>query len=459
MAFVIDEGQQQGAQGQAGSAGPMAQQAPMTTSAPGAGPGKGTGTPGGTSVAQQQPFTNLQAYLTANAPQINNQGQQVANQLSTQYGQATGAVDQAAQNVQGQVTSGTTAPDQALVNQAAQNPTQFVTDPNNVAAFQKQLAGGYSGPANMEGTTQYGTAAKAVQDAVTQANQVGTTSGLENYVRGTETNPTQGESMLDTVLLQGNPNAMQTVQNAAQPFAGLNDYLGQATTKTDAQIQKAINDAQTQAQAVQAQFTGAGGVVPAWEQGIQANVTAQQAQAQQQAALDKQVLTSQGIPAGTTPAQMNQIAADFGMSLPDLQAYLTKVSAAEAGYTPPTPGTSSTGSPVHVVPNPTLSPVPGMAPVDLTQFATFQTPQYAINPGNVATSQDYAEQQALTQLLGNSPGFLNPANASQAGTASTDLLKFSTPPEVQAQIDQILRQIALQKAQASPPPSGVLGIS
>jgi hypothetical protein len=285
MAFVSEDNQQQnGTPGPAQN--PLASQAPVaTTSAPGAGPGKGSGTPGGAAQAQTQPFQNLQAYLTANAPQITNQGTQIANQLSSQYGATTGAVDQAAQNVQGQVTAGTTAPNQALVNQAAANPTEFVTDPNNVAAFQKQLAGGYSGPANMEGTDQYGTAAKAVQDAVTQAGQVNTTSGLENYVRGTERNPTQGESLLDTVLLQGNPNAIQTVQNAAKPFTGLNDYLGQATTTTDAAIQKAITDAQNQAQAVQAQFTGAGGVVPAWEKGITDQVAAQQAQAQTQAAL------------------------------------------------------------------------------------------------------------------------------------------------------------------------------
>lgn len=260
MAFVSDPNQQQQGQQPGGTQGnPLAMQAPVSTSsAPGAGPG---GAPGGNATgatasnqAPAQPFTNLQAYLTANAPQIQQQGQTIANNLGSQYGQIQNDIQSGVQGFQGQVQSGYAAPNADLVSQATTNPSQFSQNPSNVQSFQNQLNDSYTGPQNFEGSNYYANLNNEIQQATTNANQVNTPQGLQNYLMGTENNPTAGDTTLDQVLLSGSPQAYQQVQQAASPYANLPTQLSGIVPQQDQAVQDAITAAQQASQNAQTQI-------------------------------------------------------------------------------------------------------------------------------------------------------------------------------------------------------------
>lgn len=257
MAFVSNpEDEQKNQQGQGGQGNPLAMQAPVpTSSAPGAGPGAAPSSAATGAVASNQaspqPFTNLQAYLTANQPQIQQQGQTIANNLTQGYGQVQNDINAGTQGFKDQVSSGYTAPNQDVINQATSNPTDFVKDQNNVTAFKKQLNDTYAGPQNFEGSDYYANLNKEVQKATTDAGQVNTPEGLQNYLMGYETNPTKGDTVLDQVLLQGNPDAYKGVTQAAAPYAGLSDYLSGLIPQQNQTVQDAQTNAAQTAQNAQ----------------------------------------------------------------------------------------------------------------------------------------------------------------------------------------------------------------
>ena len=90
MAFVPDPNQiNQQAQN------PLTGQAPIQSSqAPGAGPGTAKVPTGAASnQAAPQPFTNLQSYLSANAPQVEQIANQISGTLTNQYGQVMNDVN------------------------------------------------------------------------------------------------------------------------------------------------------------------------------------------------------------------------------------------------------------------------------------------------------------------------------------------------------------------------------
>lgn len=382
MAYVAtDPTQQQNQNQQPGAGGqtPTNQAAPMTSAGTGAGPTGGKGAPTGAASNQQaaQPFTNLQSYLSANAPQIQDQANTISNNLTNQYGQVQNDVNAGTTAFNNQVSGGYAAPNAQVVQQAAANPTQFVQDPNNVAAFQSQINDQYTGPANFEGTAGYTGLNNEVNTAAQNASQVNTLPGLQTYLQGTETNPTQGENTLDSVLLNQSPAAIQQVQQAAAPFAQLPGYLSGNVTSADANAANAQTQAQQASQAAQDAFTGTGGVVPTWETALQNNFTNDQNEVNQANA---------------------QIAAGNSAATPLEQAYQTYL--AQGGY--------GFSNPIESLIN--------QAPVAMPTQA------------QAASSSDYAEQAALQQLLGSEfTGPLNSANASQAGQFQTPQVQTSNP--------------------------------
>ena len=257
MAFVpTDETQNQPQQ-------PGTGQAPITTAAaPGAGPQQGksanpNATPG-------QPFQNLSAYLTANQPQINQQAQTIAQGLTNQYGQITNDINNAAADFGTQVQSGYGQPNQDLTNEAAANPSAFISNPSNVAAFNSLYNDTYTGPNSFESTAPYGTVQNEVTNAAQNAALTNTIPGLETYFQSQNPNATKGGNILDAVLLQGSPEAQATIANAAKPYQSLQDYLTGQTTTADQGVQTAQQAAANEAQTLQNQFTGTGGIAPSF---------------------------------------------------------------------------------------------------------------------------------------------------------------------------------------------------
>ena len=376
MAFVPNDPTQDPNK-QAPGANPLAQQAPVaTSSAPGAGPAAPGGAGQPSSQTTGQPFTNLQAYLTANAPQITQQANTISGNLQNQYGgiqnQIQSGVDQFGQQVQ----AGYAAPNQDLVNQAVTNPTQFVQNPQNVSAFQSQLNDVYNGPTAFEQGPSYASLNKAVLQGAENANLVNTPEGLQTYLRNTTSNYTPGESLLDQVLLSGSPQAIQQIQGAAAPFKGLPDYLSGQVSQADQGVTTAQQAAQQASQFANQGLQGA-------ETGLATNVQNELKTAQDAANLYN-----------TDVGQLRGVAGDYVTAI---QNYLAQ--------------------------NPQLS----SQLADLSPWANLQNVN-APTAANAASPYDYAVLSALSQLSGqpfNAP--INAADVAQGGT-------FALPQDLQAAI-------------------------
>lgn len=311
--------------------------------------------------------SKLGDYLSANAPQIQNQATNVTGKLNTQYGQLQQGITDTANQFGQQVQQGYAAPNKEVVNQAISNPTQFTADPNNIKAFQAQYNNAYTGPQNFESTQPYGQIQGQVNNAVQQANLLGTQSGLQSYLTGQQKNPTQASTTLDSLLLRGNPQAQQQIQQAANQFKGLTEQFGQATQGANQSVQaaqKAAEDARNYAQ---------GQVNPYVQNfGNTLNTQAQTAQS----ALDqynKGITTNRG-------------------TLNSLQALLSGYQGASGKTTPDL----------------------------LSQYFAQQPIENNITTATTATPEQYAQSQALAQLLGqNYTPVLNPTQANLAGTANS----------------------------------------
>lgn len=407
MAFVgsTPEEEQKNNQGQPGQ-NPLSQQAPVSTSsAPGAGPGAAPASSASGAVASNQaspqPFTNLQAYLTANAPQIEGMGGQIAGKINEGYGKVQNDITAGTEGFKNQVSGGYAAPNADVVNQATSNPTQFVSDPNNVKAFQAQLNNQYTGPSNFEGSDYYANLNKEVQDAAGKANLVNTPSGMQTYLQGIEQNPTAGDTTLDQVLLYGSPTALNTVKGAASQAAGLPDYLSSVIPGQNQSVQDAIAAANASREAARGKLSETG---TNFASDLQKRVD----EAQKNYSLYNQDV-----------GQLRGTAQDINSQI---QAYLAA-----------NPNLKLDRS------NNYLQPW-----MDLGEATN------APNAGNVAGAGDYATQAALAQLAGDSGLFNGPldqSGASQAGTfglpldLQTAIANKDIPASMQKELEALSGQI------------------
>ena len=426
MAFVIQNPLDQTNQAATAGAGttPASAQAPITTSsAPGAGPSGGSGgkTASVAPTTAGQPFSNLSAYLTANQPQIANQANLTAGELTNQYGQLQQEIGNAANAYTSAVGAQYAPYATDLSGSVAANPAAFVQNPSNVTAFQEQVAAPVATP-TFETISPYTTANADVTNAAGTAANVNTLPGLQTYLtqqaQNTNTPYTTGESVLDATLLNQSPAAIQQVQDAAAPIVALPTALANTVTAQDAAAQAAYQAALQQQQTTTSGLTAdeqalinaigtpesATGVAGTGELGTA------QAAAQAQNAAVLADLASKNL----SPTDL----ATLGIT-PDQWAALQ--SAVTAAGTPQTVQSA----------NGQFGAQSGTANIDLTQWLQQLSPQAQITAANVATPSQYANAAALAELAGTggwSTNPLNPANAAEAGTAPTNLNTFGYAP-------------------------------
>lgn len=217
----------------------------------GAAPSVGTPTQFGSSASR------LSDYLKANQDQVQNMANQISGNLGTQFGNVKGSIDQAGQDFGNQVSSGYTPYNPDTISQVSSNTVDFAAKPENVKAFQSQLNDQYTGPTNFESSSPYAGVQENITNAVQQAGQLGSYPGLSTYLQNNvETNATPGQNTLDTVLLQGNQPAYQSIQEAAKPFGTLPDYLSSVGKTQNANVQAAQQAAPAAQAAAQAALTG-----------------------------------------------------------------------------------------------------------------------------------------------------------------------------------------------------------
>jgi hypothetical protein len=387
MAFLPDQQQDQTQQSQTQNQIPAVPQIPTLqgASGPSAGQGSGTGatnTAASPGAAPTSPWQNISAYLQANAGQAGNVANTIAGNLQSQYNTANQGIQQANQNFGQQIESARVPLNQQVAQQAATNPGQFAKDPNNVAAFQQMFNAQYSGPQDFSHSQDYSNLQGQVQKAQGQAALVNQgTPGLMTLLQEAESqggrNPTQGITALDSLLLQEDPNNFATLSSAAQPFAGLTNYLGQTQQGLDTAAQNAAKEAAATKSQIQNQFIGPGGVAPTM-----------------QAALNKQLQTA------------SQQAKGYNTQISDIIGKLNSgqaLSPQESALVDPA-GTLQSLNPFGtsggVFQNMLAEGFPGVAPGMLAQF--YNAPAQLAQPGieNVMTPQQYADAQAINQLVG-----------------------------------------------------------
>lgn len=359
-----------------------------------------------------QGFANLTQYLGANKDQAPQVAGAVASNLGNQYTGLQGQVDTAANEAGQAVKAGSTAYDPNLVNSAVSDPSKFVQDPNNLAAWQKQYTAAYTGPTAFETSAGYGKAADAANRAK-QTYQLGQTGGgYTQLLNQIEKNPTTGKTALDKSLIQADPNAGQTIQNALSPFKGIQDYLSGKATDINKQ---ATDAAASTADASKKTKEAATGAQSSFEKDISGKLAEKTKEYQNTNDLYSKLYQT----ADFKPDQ--QTAKDFGTSTEDMANLYGSEQILQNNY----------GQ--QITPASYLNYTAGNAPTK----------------EGVSTPEQMAQSAALSKLTGGQ-SYLNPnatEGAYKAPSVSFDSSKASTAlsKEVQTQDKQLL---------ASPPPTG-----
>lgn len=289
MAYLSPEGQDQQQQPATPATGgaPGATPAPTQTGATAG--GTKTASPNTASpVTPGTAATNVNEYLNANAPQTQQYANNVASGLTNQYGQIQSDIGSAANQFNNQINAGYTPENTALVNQAAANPASFASNPNNVSAFQAQENDQYTGPTQFETSSPYTGLTNEVTAGTNAATPWQSFSGTASQF-GNLGDQTLGEQNLDATLFAQTPGVNQEIQNAATPFNSLNSYLTNVGTGADAAAAAAAANATAAAGNVQSVFNPLEtnfntNLANETTQAGTANLAYQQEQLQQQAA-------------------------------------------------------------------------------------------------------------------------------------------------------------------------------
>lgn len=411
--------------GNGGAAAPVdtgiqdATAAPQTSTGIGGDAGAGTtapGSPQGVSAApttsKAPPVQDLGAYLRANAPQSVQMGQNIAGKLNQTAQRATGDIDTAANNVNTGIQAATVAPNADLVGRAAKDPTAFVSNPDDVKAFQAQRDAAYTGPNNFQETPDWSGANAEVNSAIQTAPDITSDTGIHQLVRSQEKNPTLGMENLDALLLQQNPDALAPISTALPGVKNLGQYLSGKTTSTNAAIQDAIAKTAAAKQGVQDTFlTGPNAVAPGFSADLTSRVGTARTAAQ---AKEDEINNALNAIAAMKPATFDRTTLSnatnkLGADLPN-EPYVGKYLGAYG----------------NLLQGPIRS-TDAEQPVSPFQYLTELSPNNEILPSNVATSGDYSKDAALASLLGTGYNpILDQANAGKAGTAPTDLTHLDT---------------------------------
>ena len=401
---------------------------PMTGGAGGAGAATGTGAAGTSQVQQNTApqsgsgYVDVSSYLNANQQGGQDLGQKVASNLTNTYNTTMGDINTSAQGATKAANTGYVPENTQLIQQVAANPTAAVSNPDLVSGFQGQLNNTYTGPSNW---ADYGTLQGKVSQAQQTGNLINTPGGANVLTQQVEQqlNPGQtgqGINALDTLLLMGNPNAVQSVQTAATPFQGLGTYLDTQNTGVTNAIDTGRTNAAQSAQDALSAFTGGNGTLTNLNTtlntaGNTALTNAQSQYAQVQQDFSNAAASGDWSKVSPTTIQALGLTPEQWKGLSDAQKWV----ATSEWVGSSNPGNGSAWSPT--------------TNVDLSQYLSGAAPTAsAYNAGTVATPEQYAEMAAINQLLGTKAPLqgeaINPLNASLAATAPKNVANFSYDP-------------------------------
>lgn len=397
-------------------------------------------------------------------------GNQVASNLTNQYNTTKQGIDTSAASANQQINAGYTPENTQLIQQVAANPTAAANDSGQLSQFQGQLNDQYSGPSNW---ADFGTQQGNVNQAVQNAGLVNTPGGSNALIQQVEnqTNPgqtSQGVNQLDTLLYQGDPNAVGAAKAAAQPYSTLNDYITAQNTAIGNNITGAqANAAQTSQDALNA-FTGQNGTLTNLNNTINNTASTDLSQAQaQQAALKADIANLYGGVAQNNTASnltgyggsqnpwYNTQNYNVGQLSPqDLQSlgitqdqWNALQGSLQGAGTTAAVGSNQAGPHNFGAMRPTSE-------IDIGQYLNQQDPTQMINAGTVATPEQYQQMAAINQLLGSKTPqgeAVNPLNANLAGTynpANLNTFQYQNALNQAQSVQQQEQAAAQQEANA-----------
>lgn len=204
-----------------------------------------------------QPFQNIASYLSANAPQSQALAGQVASSVSNPIAQTQSDITSASNDFSKSVNAGYTPENDQLTSSVVANPSAVVSDPNNVAAFQKQLNDSYTGPTDFTTTPNYTNLETEISNAQGLGQEAQTPTGIQSLLQGIEgPQMTGGINNLDTLLLAQDPTNFKTISDAGAAADTTNNTLGNLltsqTTSNNASAQTAAQAAAAAAAAANA---------------------------------------------------------------------------------------------------------------------------------------------------------------------------------------------------------------
>lgn len=439
MAFVAndqdDEEQQKQGQGPVSPAGGGAVHLAPSSGVGSAGPGGAAGTPAGGAGGS---FASLDKYLAANQGQADPLASKITGSINNQYSSLDQDNQSVLQGIAGQVSSapGYTKSDNDLLAKEATDPVGFANDKDNVSSFQKQLTDSYGGPSSAQSTNDYQSQQAKLNDAISQGQaQTTTAAGRQQLIAQNSAKPTTGVTALNSAILSQSPQALQSVQDAYKPFSNLVSGLNTGAEGVNKTIAQEQADAAGASKSAQDQITGQmTGLNTAVNDSL---TTAQQNAAAQNATVKADLTSGKVTPSdlqalGITQDQWNSLsAANKAAATAQLVSSNQKEFQANSGT----------------------------ANIDPTQWLTQQDPNAVLNAGNTATADQYAKAGAFQNLVSGlglqTPTLaINPANASQAGTAPTGLNSYGYQSALQTAQDTKASEVASAQAYVNALQSG-----
>lgn len=336
-----------------------------------------------------QSFGTIQDYFKGSREQGERFGEQFTGKLAETQQQQRGEIGQAALGATQDIKAGTIGFDESLISSALADPTKVASDEGQFEDFLAQWNAAYKGPESFEGSTQYGQAAKAAQAAQSTATQLGTTGGRQQLIQDKFGVYGRGKKGLDEALLQQSSFFPKT-QEQAKGFRTLQDYLASQseTVGTDVQAAKAATEATKQ------QARGAfQGRLTKFQEDLNTRTAAAQEKAN--VVLEKYKTNFAGADPRAIMADLKEAGVDTDIA----QNIIDKIVQLKKSYD--------------------ISPdLPG---------GYITAPPSAINPGTVASKEDYEKAQAYQKLTGRDySGVLNPADIGKAGTGISAKPAFET---------------------------------
>jgi len=204
----------------------------------------GTNTPGQTASQSNSParsgqYQNIQKYLDANKSQATQMGQDVSQKVSGQVDQAQKAVGDLGASVQ-KVSAFDPSKTLSNISGATQQEKDVYKSTKNT--------GGYSGPQDVSGLTDYGAAYTKANQAKELVGKAGSEFGQQELLKQTYARPnyTKGANRLDQALLGASDAGKQQIQSLSDKYKGLegqfkSGFESAGTNIANAQKQAALN--------------------------------------------------------------------------------------------------------------------------------------------------------------------------------------------------------------------------